>query len=56
MYANPCGAPGSQEETSLDEVGLSFTSKAIAMLESRGKNEHVICRILTNTHYLHFTG
>ena len=37
MYAHPTGPPGSQEETSLDEAGLNFTSKAIAMLESRGE-------------------
>ncbi|XP_071547865.1 rho GTPase-activating protein 26 isoform X4 [Panulirus ornatus] len=46
MYANPCGAPGSQEETSLDEAGLSFTTKAIAMLESRGLEDHGLYRLV----------
>lgn len=39
MYAHPSGGVGSQEETSLDEVGLNFTSRAIAMLESRGMKD-----------------
>ncbi|XP_069956998.1 rho GTPase-activating protein 26 isoform X5 [Cherax quadricarinatus] len=46
MYAHPSGAPGSQEETSLDEVGLSFTSKAIAMLESRGLEDQGLYRLV----------
>ncbi|XP_042218707.1 rho GTPase-activating protein 10-like isoform X4 [Homarus americanus] len=46
MYAHPSGAPGSQEETSLDEVGLSFTSRAIAMLESRGLEDQGLYRLV----------
>lgn len=46
MYAHPTGPPGSQEETSLDEVGLSFLSKAISMLESRGLEDQGLYRLV----------
>ncbi|ROT72966.1 putative rho GTPase-activating protein 26 isoform X1 [Penaeus vannamei] len=46
MYAHPSGGVGSQEETSLDEVGLSFTSRAIAMLESRGLEDQGLYRLV----------
>nr|XP_045594056.1 rho GTPase-activating protein 26-like isoform X7 [Procambarus clarkii] len=46
MYAHPSGAPGSQEETLLDEVGISFTSRAIAMLESRGLEDQGLYRLV----------
>ncbi|KAG0714677.1 Rho GTPase-activating protein 10 [Chionoecetes opilio] len=46
MYAHPTGPPGSQEETSLDEAGLNFTSKAIAMLESRGLEDQGLYRLV----------
>ncbi|XP_037778389.1 rho GTPase-activating protein 26-like [Penaeus monodon] len=46
MYAHPSGGVGSQEETSLDEVGLNFTSRAIAMLESRGLEDQGLYRLV----------
>ncbi|XP_068221511.1 rho GTPase-activating protein 26 isoform X4 [Palaemon carinicauda] len=46
MYAHPSGPPGSQEETCLDDVGLSFLSKAIAMLESRGLEDQGLYRLV----------
>ncbi|KAK4297688.1 hypothetical protein Pmani_029923 [Petrolisthes manimaculis] len=46
MYAHPSGPPGSQEETSLDEDGLKFTSRAISMLESRGLEDQGLYRLV----------
>ncbi|XP_045123290.1 rho GTPase-activating protein 26-like isoform X22 [Portunus trituberculatus] len=46
MYAHPTGAPGAQEETSLDEAGQNFTSRAIAMLESRGLEDQGLYRLV----------
>ncbi|KAK8401464.1 hypothetical protein O3P69_002901 [Scylla paramamosain] len=46
MYAHPTGAPGAQEETCLDEAGQNFTSRAIAMLESRGLEDQGLYRLV----------